>query len=228
METPFKSVLFINFVRHFYNWILMNYGYARVSTRDQDLTLQLDALQKAGCKKIYEEKVSALAKERPELERLLAILREGDTIIICNLDRLGRSLKDLFDIVEKLKAKNVGLKSLSNSIDTTSPQGRMIFGIFDVLAEFERELIRERTIAGIEAAKLRGRVGGRRPGLNATSRAKAADAGRMYLETDGKTKLSVSEICAHLKIGRGTFYNYLDYLNVPRGKRTLSSKNFAN
>lgn len=197
----------------------MNIGYARVSTLNQDLSLQLDALEKAGCKTIYQEKVSALSKERPELETLLHTLREGDTVVVWKLDRLGRSLKDLLDLVEKFRVKNVGLKSLSDSIDTTTAQGRMVFGIFSVLAEFERELIRERTIAGIEAARLRGRVGGKRPGLSASSRAKAAEAERMYLDTNPKTKLSVSEICAHLKIGRGTFYNYLDYLNIPRGKR---------
>lgn len=137
----------------------MRIGYARVSTKDQNLDLQLDALTKAGCEKIYREKISGAGKERPELQKMLENIREGDVIVIWKLDRLGRSFRHLVEIVNNLMTKKVGLQSLNNPIDTTTPQERLAFNLFGSLAEFEREVIRERTGAGLEAARARGRQG---------------------------------------------------------------------
>jgi hypothetical protein len=130
----------------------MHIGYARVSTRDQNLALQLDALTKAGCETIFQEQASGATKARPELDRLLASLRPGDTVTIYKLDRLGRSLKHLLDMVAELEFRGVGLVSLTDAINTTSAQGRLVFNLFASLAEFERELIRERTHAGLASA----------------------------------------------------------------------------
>jgi DNA invertase Pin-like site-specific DNA recombinase len=134
----------------------MKLGYARVSTQDQNLALQLDALKAAGCSKIYQEKASGSKTERPELNRLLEIIREGDTLMIWKLDRLGRSLNHLIEIVTRLEDQHVGLVSLNDPIDTTTAQGRLVFRIFASLAEFEREVIRERTLAGLASARRRG------------------------------------------------------------------------
>ena len=121
----------------------MKIGYARVSTHEQNLDLQIDALKKAGCKKIYEDRVSGIKASRPELDKMLEQLREGDVIIIWKLDRLGRSVKHLTKLVHKLEEKGIGLQSLNDPIDTTTAQGKLIFNIFAVLAEFERDVIRE-------------------------------------------------------------------------------------
>jgi len=136
-------------------------GYARVSTGDQDTALQIDALTKSGCEKLYQEKVSGVSKERPELARCLDALRPGDTLTVWRLDRLGRSLKDLVTIIAELEQKSVGFKSLTESLDTTTPTGKLQFHVFAALAEFERSLIQERTKAGLAAARARGRKGGR-------------------------------------------------------------------
>lgn len=142
-------------------------GYARVSTGQQHLNLQLDALTKFGCQTIYEEKMSgASASERPELAQCLKALRSGDTLVVWRLDRLGRSLKDLVEIVISLEARGVGFTSLSESIETTTATGKLMFHVFASMAEFERNLIRERTNAGLAAARARGRVGGRKPKLD--------------------------------------------------------------
>jgi DNA invertase Pin-like site-specific DNA recombinase len=139
----------------------MKFGYARVSTRDQNLNLQIDDLLADGCEKIFQEAVSGANADRPELNRLLEQTRRGDVIIIWKLDRLGRSLKHLVALVSELLDKGVGLKSLNDPIDTTNSQGRLIFNIFASLAEFERDVIIERTQAGLKAARTRGRKGGR-------------------------------------------------------------------
>ena len=143
----------------------MKIGYARVSTKDQNLDLQLDALKAAGCEKIYTDKISSV-KNRPELNKALSYLRKGDTFVIWRLDRLGRSLKDLVNIVDDMQSKGIDFISLNDSIDSTTSSGRLIFGIFASLAAFERELIIERTKAGLEAARIRGRIGGRPQGLS--------------------------------------------------------------
>lgn len=134
----------------------MKVGYARVSTKDQTLDLQLDALKKAGCAKIYTETVSGAKAERPALTKLLDAVRAGDVLVIWKLDRLGRSLKNLIDIVNELLQRKVGLKSLNDPIDTTTSHGRLTFNLFAALAEFERDIIRERTNAGLMAARARG------------------------------------------------------------------------
>ena len=139
----------------------MTFGYARISTTQQDEALQLDALTQAGCTRIYTDTASGAAQSRPALDELLEHLRPGDTIVVWRLDRLGRSLRHLVELVAMLEEQHVGLRSLTESIDTTTPGGKLIFHVFAALAEFERELIRERTYAGLAAARARGRVGGR-------------------------------------------------------------------
>lgn len=185
-------------------------GYARVSTKEQNLNLQLDALKAAGCKFIFEEKVSGV-KERPELDRALAYLREGDTFVIWKLDRLGRSLKDLVNIVDGLQKRNIAFKSVVDGIDTNSALGRCQFGIFASLAEYEREMIVERTRAGLQAAKERGRLTGRPVGLSEDAKRKAIAAKRLYENHD----CTIKEICKILQIGsKSTLYRYLRYENV--------------
>lgn len=143
-------------------------GYARVSTDDQTTALQADALGKAGCSRIYTDKASGKSTAaRPQLEECLADLREGDTLVVWRLDRLGRSVPDLVRIVGELERKGVGFKSLTESIDTSTASGTLIFHMFAAIAEFERNLIQERTQAGLAAARARGRVGGRKPKLDA-------------------------------------------------------------
>lgn len=139
----------------------MKIGYARVSTADQHLRMQEDALKNAGCKKIYHDTASGIKADRSGLEKALEQLREGDVLVVWKLDRLGRSLRHLIDIIEQLHAKNIGFQSLRESIDTTTTGGKLVFHIFSALAEFERDLIRDRTNAGLQAARARGKKGGR-------------------------------------------------------------------
>jgi DNA invertase Pin-like site-specific DNA recombinase len=141
-------------------------GYARVSTQDQDPALQLDALTRTGCEKIFTEKASGAQRDRPELIAALNYLRAGDTLVVWKLDRLARSLRQLIDTIEMLDAKGIGFRSLTEAIDTTTPGGKLIFHIFGALAEFERSIIRERTNAGLASARARGRLGGRPPAWN--------------------------------------------------------------
>ena len=138
-------------------------GYARVSTGDQDVALQLDALNKAGCETIFRDQASGAKTERPGLAKALAHVRKGDILVVWKLDRLGRSLPHLIETVTELEQRKVGLRSLTESIDTTTPGGRLIFHVFGALGQFERDLIRERTRAGLSAAAARGRKGGRKP-----------------------------------------------------------------
>lgn len=139
----------------------MKIGYARVSTDDQTLDLQIDALQSAGCERIYREHASGRSADRPELKQCLHALREGDTLVVWRLDRLGRSMKDLINTVTKLEADGVAFCSVTENLDTSTPTGKFIFHVFASLAEFERNVIRERTNAGLKSARARGRVGGR-------------------------------------------------------------------
>ena len=155
-------------------------GYARVSTRDQTVALQVDALRAAGCTKVLTEVASGARTDRPVLTRLLEDAREGDTVVIWKLDRLGRSLAHLVDTVNALSARGVGLKSLNDPIDTTTPQGRFVFNLFASLSEFERDLIRERTQAGLTAARARGRKGGRPKGLATKALSTASAAETLY------------------------------------------------
>jgi DNA invertase Pin-like site-specific DNA recombinase len=146
-------------------------GYARVSTEDQNLDGQLDALKAAGAEKIIADKVTGTARSRPELDRLLDQLRLGDVITVTKYDRLARSLRDLLDIVDTIQAHGAGFRSLAEDIDTTTPAGRLVFHVFASIAQFERERISERTKEGLESARKRGRVGGRPPALSVTQKA---------------------------------------------------------
>ncbi|MGL6028162.1 MAG: recombinase family protein, partial [Legionella sp.] len=185
-------------------------GYARISTTTQNLDLQIDALKKAGCEKLYQDQISGSAVNRPALDELIQDIRKDDVLVIWKLDRLGRSFKDLITLVNNLMERGVGLKSLNDPIDTTTAQGRLIFNIFGSLAEFERELIKERTIAGLEAARARGKKGGRPSGLSKSAQGKAHSAELLYKEG----KLSVTEICAQLGLSKATFYKYLKLRGV--------------
>jgi DNA invertase Pin-like site-specific DNA recombinase len=188
-------------------------GYARVSTKEQTLDLQVDALKKAGCRKIYTETVSGAKAERPVLTKLMDAIRAGDVLVIWKLDRLGRSLRNLIDIVNDLLQRKVGLKSLSDPIDTTTSHGRLTFNLFASLAEFERDLIRERTSAGLTAARARGRTGGRPKGLAQSAEQTACAAETLYREG----KLSSQQIASHLGISKSTLYAYLRHRRVPIG-----------
>jgi len=177
-------------------------GYARVSTEDQNLDLQLDALKEAGCKKIFQDKISGVKEDRNGLLQVLDIVRPGDTLVVWKLDRLGRSLQHLISVVDELKGKDVYFRSLKENLDTSSSTGKLIFHIFGALAEFERDIIRERTMAGLAAARARGRVGGR---------PKIMDAGKVKL---AKTLMAdnsrcVREICEILGVSKATLYRYL-------------------
>ncbi len=183
----------------------MKIGYARVSTLDQDLGRQVAALKKAGCKLIFEEHISGASRNRPELERMFGKVRAGDTVVIQKLDRLGRSLQHLIELVEYFKKSKIGFVSLSDNFDTTSSQGKLLFNIMGAIAEFERDLISERTKDGLRHAKSKGIRLGKRPGLSKEGENKARAAEVMYK----KEKKSVAEICRQLEIGRSTFYRYL-------------------
>ena len=184
--------------------LFMLIGYARVSTQDQHLHLQLDDLHKTGCERVYQEKVSS-TKERPQLARLLESIREGDTVVVWKLDRLGRSLKELIGLINAFQAKGVGFRSLNDAIDTTTAQGRLVFNIFASLAEFERDLIGERTKAGLSAARARGRQGGRPKGMTKEASGKAQAVWTLY----EKREKSAQEIAKLLGISRATVYWYL-------------------
>lgn len=192
----------------------MKIGYARVSTQEQELALQLDALKEAGCEKIYQEKISGAAKTRPQLEAMLEQLRTDDIVVVWKLDRLARSLRDLVALVNQIQDQGASFRSINDQIDTTSAHGKFTFHIFASLAEFERDIIRERTKAGLEAARARGRKGGRPAGLSKKAQHTAMLAERLYLERE----LSISEICDQLSISKGTLYNYLRHQGVSIGK----------
>lgn len=191
----------------------MKFGYARVSTHDQNLNLQVDALRKDGCEEIFQEVASGSKMDRPELTKLLNQIRKGDVITIWKLDRLGRSLKHFLSLTSDLLKKGVNLKSLNDPIDTTCSQGRLVFNIFASLAEFERDLIIERTQAGLNAARSRGRLGGRPKGLSDEAKKKAVAAEALYNER----KLGVNEIGKNLSICKATLYSYLRYQGVEIG-----------
>ncbi|GAA4443178.1 recombinase family protein [Pontibacter saemangeumensis] len=183
----------------------MKVGYARVSTQDQKLELQTDALTHYGCGQLFREKKSGRNKERPELEKMINQLRAGDTVVVWKLDRLGRSLRDLIDLVAEFKERGVEFVSLQDGINTATPTGRFTFNIFASLAEFEREIIRERTKAGLAAAKARGKKGGRPAGLSKPAMEKARSARILF----GSGTKTVEEIAQILGIGRATCYRYL-------------------
>lgn len=182
-------------------------GYARVSTQDQELDLQLDALKKSGCKKdkIFVDKVSGVKAERPGLEKCLATLQKGDTLIVWRLDRLGRTMPHLVALVEELRQKGIGFRSVCDGvIDTTTASGELIFNIFSSLAQFERRLIQERTRAGLDAARARGRSGGRKKIQNTNPKV------QMAKKMHENYSMSIHDICKTLKISRASFYRYIN------------------
>src|ERR1700694_6092644 len=180
-------------------------GYARVSTQDQNLHLQKDALEKIGCSKIFTDTASGATTERKGLDEALAYVREGDSLVVWKLDRLGRSLKHLIETITNLNKRNIGFKSLTENVDTTTSGGKLVFHIFGALAEFERDIIRERTQAGLQAARARGRVGGRPKAKTLNTPKKVALAQSLY---DDKNN-TIDEICKTLNISRSTLYRYV-------------------
>ena len=172
-------------------------GYARVSTQDQNPELQLNALRGAGCEELFQEKATGKFRERPELTACLRSMRKGDTLVVWKLDRLARSMKDLVEIVHDLNQRGVGFRSLTEAIDTHSSGGRLVFHLFGALAEFEHSLIRERTMAGLVAARARGRKGGRKPVMSKADTRKAA----AMLSDPNITK---TEVAKHFSVSRVT------------------------
>lgn len=177
-------------------------GYARVSTQDQKPELQVDALKAAGCEEIFVEKASGAQRERPEMQAAIRHMRSGDTLVVWKLDRLARSVKQLIETVEALEAKGVGFRSLTEAIDTTTPGGKLVFHVFGALAEFERSIIRERTRAGLDAARARGRKGGRPPKLKEDD----LRAARAML-ADGE--ITVEAVAKRLDVSPATLYRHL-------------------
>jgi DNA invertase Pin-like site-specific DNA recombinase len=177
-------------------------GYARVSTADQNPDVQLDALQEAGCLRVFVDQASGVLDERPELSKLLEQLQPGNTLVVWKLDRLGRSLRHLIDVVSELQGKGVGFRSLHENIDTTTPGGKLVFHVFGALAEFERDMIRERTYAGLAAARARGRKGGRPPTMTP---AKLQMARAMY----EKKEYAVEAIAKTIGVSKATVYRHL-------------------
>ena len=177
-------------------------GYARVSTLDQDPALQIDALHSAGCERVFEEKASGAQRDRPQLQAALEYMRAGDTLVVWKLDRLARSLKHLIETVEDLGERGIGFRSLTESIDTTGAGGKLVFHIFGAMAEFERSLIQERTRAGLDAARARGRVGGRPPALSADD---LAVAKAMISDPD----ITMAEVARRLGVAPSTLYRHM-------------------
>jgi DNA invertase Pin-like site-specific DNA recombinase len=179
------------------------FGYARVSTADQNLDMQLDALNKAGCERIFSDKVSGKLNSRPELDLMLDQLRPGDKVVVYKLDRLGRNLKHLIDQVEDFKTKGIEFESLQEKISTDSAIGKLTFHVFGAMAEFERSIIRERIIAGQEAGRARGRNGGR-PHYLSEKEVKTLKAIHAAADTP------IKDICKMFNISKATLYRYLD------------------
>ena len=181
----------------------MRVGYARVSTHEQNLDLQLDELNKAGCEHIFTDKINGAVSERPGLDEVENYLREGDVLVVWRLDRLGRSLKHLISYVSSLESKGIGFHSISESINTETPSGTFMFHVFGALSEFERNLIKERTRAGLEAARSRGRQGGRPEKLTAEQQelVKTLYANKSH---------SISAICKMVGVGKTTLYKYIN------------------
>ena len=188
----------------------MRIGYARVSTLEQNLDLQKDALKKAGCGKIFEDVISGKMEHRNGLERVREHLRKGDVLVVWRLDRLGRSIKHLIELMTELENEGIGFQSITEAIDSTSPGGKLVFHIFAALAEFERNLIRERTKAGLAAARARGRKGGRPKRLDIQQQNMAVDLYEQKRNT-------VDEICRTVGISKPTLYSYI------KVKRTASA-----
>lgn len=180
-------------------------GYARVSTHDQTLALQQDALEQAGCGRIFTDTASGAKADRPGLEEAVAFARGGDTLVVWRLDRLGRSLPHLIETIRRLQERGIGFRSLTEQLDTTTSGGKLVFHVFAALAEFERDVVRERTTAGLAAARARGRKGGRPRAAALDDPRKVALARRLHADPDH----SVADICRALRVSRSTLYRYL-------------------
>jgi DNA invertase Pin-like site-specific DNA recombinase len=178
-------------------------GYARVSTQDQNLDLQVEALNKIGCEKIFEEIVSGIKTDRQNLNEALSYLRPGDSLVVWRLDRLGRTLKQLIELINTLKEREIGFMSITEAIDTTTPTGQFFFHITAAFAELERDLIRERTKAGLASARARGRKGGRPKAID-------SEAFQMALILYNEKKTTVANISKQFNISKRTFYRYLE------------------
>jgi DNA invertase Pin-like site-specific DNA recombinase len=186
----------------------MKIGYARVSTKDQNLDSQLLELSNAGCEIVFTDKKTGKSQDRSALQELFTKLRKDDVVVVTKLDRLARNLKDLIDIVQKIHSYGANFKSLKDQIDTSSPSGKFFFHVFGAIAEFEREMISERTIAGLTAARARGRKGGRPSGLNKEAMNKALIIKSLY---EGRDK-GMGEIAKIVGLSRSTCYRYLDQI----------------
>ncbi|MCK8495901.1 recombinase family protein [Spirosoma sp. RP8] len=187
----------------------MKIGYARVSTLDQSLDMQLNALQAIGCERIFQDKMNGASTDRPQLQLMVDQLRAGDEVVVWKLDRLGRSLPNLIELVNSFSDKGVGFSSLSDKIDTSTPSGKLVFHIFCSLAEYERSLIRERTMAGLAAAKLKGKTGGKPKGLSEEAKNTARVAESLH-----KEGYAIKLIAEKLKLSRQTVYKYLEYRKI--------------
>jgi DNA invertase Pin-like site-specific DNA recombinase len=190
----------------------MKVGYARVSRQDQNLDLQRRELEAADCEKIFEERVSSRKERRPVLQEALDYLRTGDVLVVWRLDRLGRSLKELIELVGDLQERGVEFKSLRESLDTTTPGGKLVFHVFASIAEFERDIIRERTMAGLEAARARGRKGGRKPVMDERKIALASNLMKARV-------MPVSEVCEAVGVSRATLYRNVKPDGTPRERQ---------
>ena len=177
-------------------------GYARVSTQDQNTALQIQALTESGCEKVFTEKASGAQRDRPELQAALTFMRADDTLVVWKLDRLARSLRQLIETVEGFEQRKIGLKSLTENIDTSTPGGKLVFHLFGALAEFERSLIKERTMAGLSIARAQGRVGGRPPAMSVSD---VIAAKALLADPD----ISVKEVAARMGVSVSTLYKYI-------------------
>ena len=187
----------------------MRVGYIRTSKKDQNPQLQRRDLLAAGCQKVFEEQISSRKEDRPELRAAIDYCREGDELVVWKLDRFGRSLRELIDLVNELRDRGVEFVSLRESIDTTTPGGKLVFHVFGAVAEFERDLILERTTAGLEAARARGRRGGRKPAMD---EGKIALASRLMRDRE----TPISEVCEAVGVSRATLYRYVGPDGTPR------------
>lgn len=184
----------------------MNIGYARVSTKDQNLDSQIEILNQHNCEEIYKEKVSGKDTVRPQLLKLMDMLRAGDTVTVTKLDRLARSLKDLISLVDQIHSKKANFVSVTDKIDTSSPSGKFFFHVFGAIAEFERDMIRERTLVGLNSARAKGNVGGRPKGLPPEDLGKA-----LLVKEKSDAGVPMTHIAKMLKVSRSTAYRYYNY-----------------
>lgn len=188
----------------------MKIGYARVSTKDQNLDLQIEGLVKAGCERIYHEKISGATKNRPELDKMIEHFREGDELYVWRLDRLGRSLKNIIDMVLSLSDRGIIIKGIVDGVDTSTINGRLFLNLMATLSEYERELIRERTNAGLQAARARGRTGGRPKGYSPETISKLLILRSIYKDVSKRPE----EIYKPFELTRATFYRYAKILDT--------------